>query len=122
MFEAHAHRKNMIRRVVVHNVTHRMEQGMYRADLNVETIADLHLALVEDMVRRAENGTRARPLVEHFKASSPTSAASQVPKGDLPQPNDFHDHTNFLPAAPRPSRCVAASPRCRGTAVVELGT
>jgi len=69
VFEAtHARRKNMIRRVVVHNVTRGMEQGMYRADLNVEAVADLHLALVEDMVRQAENGTLARPLAEHFKA------------------------------------------------------
>ena len=69
VFEAtHARRKNMVRRVVVHNVTRGMEQGMYRADLNVEAVADLHLALVEDMVRQAENGTLARPLAEHFKA------------------------------------------------------
>ena len=69
VFEAtHARRRNMIRRVVVHNVTRGMEQGMYRADLNVEAVADLHLALVEDMVRQAENGTLARPLAEHFKA------------------------------------------------------
>ena len=69
VFEAtHARRRNMIRRVVVHNVTRGMEQGMYRADLNVDAVADLHLALVEDMVRQAENGTLARPLAEHFKA------------------------------------------------------
>ena len=69
VFEAtHARRRNMIRRVVVHNVTRGMEQGMYRADLNVDAVADLHLALVEDMVRQGENGTLARPLAEHFKA------------------------------------------------------
>ena len=69
VFEAtHARRRNMIRRVVVHNVTRGMEQGMYRADLNVDAVADLHLALVEDMVRQAENGTLSRPLAEHFKA------------------------------------------------------
>jgi len=68
VFEAtHARRRNMIRRVVVHNVTRGMEQGMYRQDLNVEAVADLHLALVEDMVRQAENGTLERPLAEHFK-------------------------------------------------------
>ena len=69
VFEAtHERRKNMIRRVVTHNVMRGMEQGMYRDDLNVEAVADLHLALVEDMVRQAENGTLARPLAEHFKA------------------------------------------------------
>ena len=69
VFEAtHARRRSMIRRVVVHNVTRGMEQGMYRADLNVDAVADLHLALVEDMVRQAENGTLSRPLAEHFKA------------------------------------------------------
>ena len=69
VFEAtHARRRNMIRRVVVHNVTRGMEQGMYRSDLNVDAVADLHLALVEDMVRQAENGTLSRPLAEHFKA------------------------------------------------------
>jgi AcrR family transcriptional regulator len=69
VFEAtHERRKNMIRRVVTHNVLRGMEQGMYRDDLNVEAVADLHLALVEDMVRQAENGTLARPLAEHFKA------------------------------------------------------
>ena len=69
VFEAtHERRKNMIRRVVTHNVVRGMEQGMYRGDLNVEAVADLHLALVEDMVRQAENGTLARPLAEHFKA------------------------------------------------------
>ena len=69
VFEAtHDRRKNMIRRVVTHNVMRGMEQGMYRDDLNVEAVADLHLALVEDMVRQAENGTLARPLAEHFKA------------------------------------------------------
>ena len=68
VFEAtHARRRNMIRRVVVHNVTRGLEQGMYRADLNVDAVADLHLALVEDMVRQAENGTLSRPLAEHFK-------------------------------------------------------
>ena len=69
VFEAtHERRKDMIRRVVTHNVLRGMEQGMYRGDLNVEAVADLHLALVEDMVRQAENGTLARPLAEHFKA------------------------------------------------------
>lgn len=69
VFEAtHERRKNMIRRVVTHNVMRGMDQGMYRDDLNVEAVADLHLALVEDMVRQAENGTLARPLAEHFKA------------------------------------------------------
>ena len=69
VFEAtHERPKNMIRRVVTHNVMRGMEQGMYRDDLNVEAVADLHLALVEDMVRQAENGTLARPLAEHFKA------------------------------------------------------
>ena len=68
VFEAtHARRRDMIRRVVVHNVTRGMVQGMYRSDLNVEAVADLHLALVEDMVRQAENGTLKRPLAEHFK-------------------------------------------------------
>lgn len=68
VFEAtHARRRNMIRRVVVHNVTRGMEQDMYRSDLNVDAVADLHLALVEDMVRQAENGTLERPLAEHFK-------------------------------------------------------
>ena len=68
VFEAtHARRRDMIRRVVVHNVTRGMAQGMYRSDLNVEAVADLHLALVEDMVRQAENGTLKRPLAEHFK-------------------------------------------------------
>ena len=69
VFEAtHERRKNMIRRVVTHNVMRSMDQGMYRDDLNVEAVADLHIALVEDMVRQAENGTLARPLAEHFKA------------------------------------------------------
>mgnify|MGYP001164896471 CR=1 FL=1 len=69
VFEStHERRRNMIRRVVVHNVTRGMKQGMFRADLNVDAVADLHLALVEDMVRQAENGTLARPLAEHFKA------------------------------------------------------
>jgi AcrR family transcriptional regulator len=68
VFEAtHARRRDMIRRVVVHNVTRGMAQGMYRKDLNVDAVADLHLALVEDMVRQAENGTLKRPLAEHFK-------------------------------------------------------
>ena len=68
VFEAtHARRRDMIRRVVVHNVTRGMAQDMYRSDLNVEAVADLHLALVEDMVRQAENGTLDRPLAEHFK-------------------------------------------------------
>ncbi|MGB1383786.1 MAG: TetR/AcrR family transcriptional regulator [Flavobacteriales bacterium] len=68
VFEAtHARRRNMIRRLVVHNVTRGMDQGVYRQDLNVEAVADLHLALVEDMVRQAENGTLERPLAEHFK-------------------------------------------------------
>jgi len=68
VFEAtHARRRNMIRSVVIHNVTRGMEQGLYREDLNVDAVADLHLALVEDMVRQAENGTLPRPLAEHFK-------------------------------------------------------
>ena len=68
VFEAtHARRRDMIRRVVVHNVTRGMAQNMYRSDLNVDAVADLHLALVEDMVRQAENGTLERPLAEHFK-------------------------------------------------------
>ena len=68
VFEAtHARRRAMIRGVVIHNVTRGMAQGVYRDDLNVDAVADLHLALVEDMVRQAENGTLERPLAEHFK-------------------------------------------------------
>ena len=68
VFEStHARRRAMIRRVVMHNVVRGMEQGLYRKDLNVDAVADLHLALVEDMVRQAENGTLKRPLAEHFK-------------------------------------------------------
>ena len=58
----------MVRRVVRHNVHRGMEEGLYRADLNVDAVADLHLALVEDMVKQAEDGTLARPLAEHFQA------------------------------------------------------
>ena len=69
VFEAtHARRCNMVRRVVTHNVARGMEQGLYRSDLDVDAVADLHLALVEDMVHQAENGTLSRPLADHFKA------------------------------------------------------
>lgn len=69
VFEAtFSRRRAMVRRVVKHNVHRGMEEGLYRSDLNVDAVADLHLALVEDMVKQAEDGTLARPLAEHFQA------------------------------------------------------
>lgn len=69
VFEAtFSRRRAMVRRVVKHNVHRGMKEGLYRSDLNVDAVADLHLALVEDMVKQAEDGTLARPLAEHFQA------------------------------------------------------
>ena len=69
VFEAtFSRRRAMVRRVVKRNVHRGMEEGLYRSDLNVDAVADLHLALVEDMVKQAEDRTLARPLAEHFQA------------------------------------------------------
>ena len=61
-------RQAMVRTMLVHNVQRGMGEGLYRQDLNIDAVADMHIALVEDMVRQAQDGTLQRPLAEHFQA------------------------------------------------------
>ena len=82
VFEAtHERRKNMIRRVVIHNVMRGMEQGMYRDDLNVDAVADLHLALWRTWCGRPKTAPfRVRSRSISKRCSPITSAASQAPR------------------------------------------
>ena len=61
-------RQAMVRTMLVHNVERGMEEGLYRQDLNIDAVADMHIALVEDMVLQAQQGTLQRSLPEHFQA------------------------------------------------------